>query len=88
MNCNVHVFCKLIFSNEFGFILETVFSYINYPYLNILAQFETKTTRNGFINMNGKIDVKNQLWYHFKISQVSGASIQTSMDKWINKLNP
>jgi hypothetical protein len=37
MNCNVHVFCKLIFSNEFGFILETVFSYINYPYLNILA---------------------------------------------------
>jgi len=27
MSCNVHVFCKLIFSNKFGFILETVFSY-------------------------------------------------------------
>jgi hypothetical protein len=24
MNCNVHVFCKMIFSNKFGFILETV----------------------------------------------------------------
>ncbi len=23
MNCNVHVFCKLIVSNKFGFILET-----------------------------------------------------------------
>ncbi len=23
MNCNVHVFCKMIFSNKFGFILET-----------------------------------------------------------------
>ncbi len=29
MNSNVHVFCKLIFSNKFGFILETVFSYCN-----------------------------------------------------------
>jgi hypothetical protein len=29
MNCNVHVFCKMIFCNEFGFILETVFSYIS-----------------------------------------------------------
>ncbi len=27
MNHNVHLFCKLIFSNKFGFILETVFSY-------------------------------------------------------------
>ncbi len=27
MNCNDHVFCKMIFSNKFGFILETVFSY-------------------------------------------------------------
>ena len=27
MNCNVHVFDSLIFSNKFGFILETVFSY-------------------------------------------------------------
>jgi hypothetical protein len=27
MNCNVHVFCKMIFSNKFGFILETVFSF-------------------------------------------------------------
>jgi len=27
MNCNVHVFCKMIFSNKFGFILETVFPY-------------------------------------------------------------
>ncbi len=27
MNCNVHVFCKMIFNNKFGFILETVFSY-------------------------------------------------------------
>jgi hypothetical protein len=26
-NCNVHVFCKMIFSNKFGFILETIFSY-------------------------------------------------------------
>ncbi len=23
MNCNVHMFCKMIFSNKFGFILET-----------------------------------------------------------------
>ncbi len=23
MNCNVHVFCKMMFSNKFGFILET-----------------------------------------------------------------
>jgi hypothetical protein len=29
MNCNVQVFCKMIFSNKFGFILETVFSYSN-----------------------------------------------------------
>jgi hypothetical protein len=29
-NCNVHVFCKLIFSNKTGFILETsLFLYIN-----------------------------------------------------------
>ncbi len=28
MNCNVHVFCKIIFSYKFGFIPETVFSYI------------------------------------------------------------
>ncbi len=27
MNCNVHVFDNWIFSNKFGFILETVFSY-------------------------------------------------------------
>jgi hypothetical protein len=27
MNYNVHVFYKMIFSNKFGFILETVFSY-------------------------------------------------------------
>ncbi len=27
MNCNVHVFCKLIFSDTFGFILEEIFSY-------------------------------------------------------------
>jgi hypothetical protein len=27
MNCNVHVFCKMMGSNKFGFILETVFSY-------------------------------------------------------------
>ncbi len=27
MNCNVHVFCKIIFSNKFWVILETVFSY-------------------------------------------------------------
>ncbi len=27
MNCNVHVLYKIIFSNKFGFILETVFSY-------------------------------------------------------------
>jgi len=26
MNYNVHVFYKMIFSNKFGFILETVFS--------------------------------------------------------------
>jgi hypothetical protein len=31
MNCNVHVFCKLIFSYNLGFILETAFFlYINY----------------------------------------------------------
>jgi hypothetical protein len=28
MNCNVLVFCKMIFCNKFGFILETVFSYM------------------------------------------------------------
>ncbi len=28
MNCIVHVFHKMIFSNKLGFILETVFSYI------------------------------------------------------------
>ncbi len=27
MNCNVHVFCKMIFGYKFGFILEIVFSY-------------------------------------------------------------
>jgi hypothetical protein len=27
MNCNVHGFYILIFSNNFGFILETIFSY-------------------------------------------------------------
>ncbi len=27
MNCNVYVFYKLLFSNKFGFILDTVFSY-------------------------------------------------------------
>ncbi len=27
MNCNVHVFCKIIFGNKFGFILETSLSY-------------------------------------------------------------
>ncbi len=27
MNCNVHASGKTIFSNKFGFILETVFSY-------------------------------------------------------------
>ncbi len=30
MNCNIHVFYILIFSNKFGFILETVFSYITH----------------------------------------------------------
>ncbi len=30
MNCNVHVFCKMIFSNKFGSILETDFSYYIY----------------------------------------------------------
>jgi len=28
MNCNVHAFCKLVVSNKFGFIQETVFSYV------------------------------------------------------------
>jgi len=27
MYCNVHVLYKMIFSNKFGFILETVFPY-------------------------------------------------------------
>jgi len=36
MNCNVNVFCKMIFSNKFGFILETVFSYTFLPE-NLLA---------------------------------------------------
>jgi hypothetical protein len=30
MNCNFHVLYKMIFSNKFGFILETVFSYSHY----------------------------------------------------------
>ncbi len=30
MNCNVHVLYKIIFSNKFGFILETVFSYYSH----------------------------------------------------------
>jgi hypothetical protein len=28
MNCNVHVFCKMMTSNKFEFILEIVFSHV------------------------------------------------------------
>ncbi len=34
MNCNVHVFYILIFSNKFEFILETVFSYTCLKFMN------------------------------------------------------
>jgi hypothetical protein len=33
MNCNVHVFYKMIFSNKFGLIWKQVFSYIIFSVL-------------------------------------------------------
>ncbi len=50
MNCNVYVFCKLIFSNKLGFILETVFSFIYFISLYFFQAMER--TRNLLLNFN------------------------------------
>jgi hypothetical protein len=38
MNCNVHVFCKILISTKFGFILETVFSYTSDYFANTISE--------------------------------------------------
>ncbi len=52
MNHNVHVFCKTIFSNKFGFILETVFSYIS---LKVWKQFVEYQPRRAVKNFTKKL---------------------------------
>ena len=48
MNCNVHVFCKLIFSIKFGFILETsLFLYDLY-----FQRINNNTNANNFTRMS------------------------------------
>ncbi len=52
MNCNVHVFCKLIFSNKLGFILETsLFLYDENEALLIRSQGSVFTTLYFFHNL-------------------------------------
>ncbi len=38
MNCNVYMFYKMIFSNKFGFILETSLFYKSYFWPALLAR--------------------------------------------------
>ncbi len=42
-NCNVHVFNNLNFSNKFGFIQETVFSYKLFCFISLKQKFQPMT---------------------------------------------
>jgi hypothetical protein len=56
------VFCKLIFSNKFGFILETVFSYIINIIGTYLFTFKSKSKFDYIILGISIIKLKRPSW--------------------------
>jgi hypothetical protein len=62
MNCNVDVFCKLISSNKFGFILETVFSYSCKKFCSSCPNMSEKLTSHLPLHSNDENARGKKFW--------------------------